>query len=78
MAGRRIDFFGTFLDSMKREPAPSTDPANAVLKALRSDGRPAQDPIPFVGNSVSRFISVSEQLAGLGAKYGRWRLCADR
>ena len=66
MVGRKIDFFGTFLDSMKREPVPSTDPANAVLKALRSGGLPAKDLIPFVGNSVSRFISVSEQLVGLG------------
>ena len=29
MAERKIDFFGTFLDSMKREPTQPADPATS-------------------------------------------------
>jgi len=66
MAERKIDYFGTFLDSMKREPGQAADPANEVLKALRDGGLPAKDLIPLVGNSVTQFFSVSEQLVKAG------------
>jgi predicted transcriptional regulator len=66
MAQRKIDYFGTFLDSMKREPGQSADPANEVLKALRGGGLPAKNLIPLVGDSVSRFINVSERLMSQG------------
>lgn len=66
MVERKIDFFGTFLDSMKREPTQSADPANELLKALRGGGRPAKDLIAAIGSSVSQFISVSEQLLKQG------------
>ncbi len=66
MAERKIDFFGTFLDSMKRESAQSADPANELLKALRNGRRPAKDLIAAIGSSVSQFITVSEQLLKQG------------
>jgi len=66
MSGRKIDYFGTFLDSMQRETEPATDPANVLLKALKGGARHAKDLIPLVGNSVSRFISVSDELSGRG------------
>jgi predicted transcriptional regulator len=62
MSGRKIDYFGTFLDSMTKKPAPATDPANAVLKALRAGDKSADELIPHVGSSASRFISVTDQL----------------
>lgn len=66
MAERKIDFFGTFLDSMKRKSAQSADPANELLKALRNGRRPAKDLIAAIGSSVSQFITVSEQLLKQG------------
>jgi len=62
MAERKIDYFGTFLDSARRTREQSADPANAVLKALRGGALPAKSLLPLVGNSVTQLINVSEQL----------------
>ena len=66
MADRKIDYFGTFLDSMQRASAQPADPANAVLKALRDGALPAKALIPLLGNSVSEFFRISEQLKEAG------------
>jgi predicted transcriptional regulator len=62
LSERKIDYFRTFLDSMKREQPEGLDPANEVLKALRGGALQAKNLIPFAGNSVTRFIEISEQL----------------
>lgn len=66
MAERKIDYFGTFLDSMKRESGQATDPANTVLTALKGGALPARALIPLVGNSVSEFFRISAQLENAG------------
>jgi predicted transcriptional regulator len=66
MAERKIDYFGTFLESARRAKEQSTDPANEVLKALRGGELPAKSLIPLAGNSVTRFIDISEQLVKAG------------
>lgn len=66
MADRKIDYFGTFLDSMKREPGQEADPANTVLKALKGGELPARALIPLVGNSISEFFRISGQLEDAG------------
>ncbi len=66
MAERKIDYFGTFLDSTSRAQAQRVDPANEVLKALRGGNLPARALIPIADNSVTRFIEVSEQLIKAG------------
>jgi predicted methyltransferase len=67
MSGRKIDYFGTFLDSMKSKPAGGdTDPLNAVLKALQDGDRSAKDLLPLTGNSLSLFVEVSRKLIELG------------
>jgi predicted transcriptional regulator len=65
MAERKIDYFGTFLDSMKRGPQ-TADAANEVLKALRGGGMPAKDLIPIAGNSVTRFFEITDRLVSAG------------
>jgi predicted methyltransferase len=70
---RKIDYFGTFLDSMRsREPAKSDTPppvqgdVDAVVKALKDGARSAKDLIPLTGNSISAFLAISGQLIDLG------------
>jgi hypothetical protein len=71
MPGRKIDFFGTFLENMKSPAramprALETDPLDEVLKALKDGEHSAKDLIPLVGNSASEFLTVSNQLVELG------------
>ena len=81
MEGRKIDYFGTFLENMK-SPAPLSqnatparaakpaaagpDSLNDVLKSLRGGARGAKDLIPLTGNSASEFLAVRNQLVALG------------
>jgi hypothetical protein len=82
MSGRKVDFFGTFLENLKTptpsgsvnspsaaggaQSQPGPDPLNEVLKALRGGPLPAKNLIPLVGNSVSQFLAISSQLVDLG------------
>ena len=74
MSERKIDYFGTFLDSMRSREAgaksdmrtPPQADVDAVLRALKGGERSAKELIPLAGNSISAFLAISEQLINLG------------
>ena len=77
MVDRIVNYFGTFLESMKsatqRQSEPpdptvkvSSDSLDAVLKALRGGPLSAKDLIPLTGNSAGEFLNVRERLLTLG------------
>jgi hypothetical protein len=80
-SGRKIDLFGTFLESARSMPRTAAlgaapprmvvaagagpDPVNEMLKSLKEGDRFAKELIPLVGN-VTQYLAVSDKLVEMG------------
>jgi predicted methyltransferase len=70
MAERKTDYFGSFLDAMKKmggssQADTSADPSGRVLKALIGGERSLKDLVNLTDTSLSNLIAVVQQLEEL-------------